>query len=582
MSKKITNKFNPDELSDLFLKTFGEEEVKKVVDEVDYTKYQNDPEAFCVEQLNMEVTDDMRKIMESVKKHRITVAISANGTGKSHLAGALALWFYRAFSGSQVITLAAPPERNLVENIWGKIRMFSRVNPKIVENDKLLSLKVTPKEGEYTDSTLETAILGITIPTAGSEEVKATRVSGYHAPHQLFIADESDGIDDGVYKGIDGCMSGQHARLLCLFNPKQKLGYVYRLIRDGYANVVELSAFNHPNVISGEELIPGAVSQEKTIQRINEWTKPLRKGEVPDPSSCFEVPEFLVGTTTVSGAGKKYPKIPAGWRRIEDPAFSYVVLGRYPAQGANQLISQEWIDAARSRWELYVAERGTNPPRDIRPLLGMDVADEGVDWNVIAAKYGNYIAPLEKWRGMDVDLSATKAAAYYAELRAYQINVESDGLGSSVAPKMGRIGYWFCPECKITYFDDNIHQCPNCLTPENTRFDMIREHINARKIVVGEKSKKRCELGSFGCLRDQLWWSVREWLRTDQAMLPPDSELVEELLAPTYEVRNGKIKVLDSKTLRDKLGRSADNASALIECFYDGMGRPRISNLLGD
>lgn len=574
--------FDPDQLAEMLLQSFGKSEIEKEVNKVDFTKYQWKPELFCKEQLDMIITPDMHRLMESIVKYKITIAQSSNAVGKSHLAGALAVWFYKSFPGSQVLTMASPPERQLREGLWAKIRTFIRQNPSLVEGEKVNTLKITPTNSKYAeeDKTLESCIIGITIPSAGDAEQQATSVSGLHAPYQMAICDEADGVPSGVFKGLEGVISGNNSRLLLLFNPKIRSGYVYQLIKNGLANVVTMSAFDHPNVQTGEDIIPGAVSRDKTVQRINDMTRPIRLGEIPDETTCFEVPDFLVGATTVSGSGQKYPPLPAGWRRIDEPAFSYIVLGRFPAMGSNQLISQEWIDAARSRWDLYTAKFGNKPPIGIRPLLGMDVADEGVDWNTVCASYGNYIAPLEKWRGMDVDLSATRASSYYAELRAYQINVESDGLGASVAPKMGRNGYWFCPQCESTFFNDKIFECPDCKTESGKPVEMIREHINSRKIIVGEKSSKKCELGYFGCLRDQLWWEVREWLRKDQAMLPPDQDLIEELLVVTYGVVEGKIKVMPAKIIREKLGRSADSASALIQTRYTGSGRPKVSNLL--
>ncbi len=505
-------------------------------------------------------------------------------THNSHMAGALALWFYRSFPGAQVITCAAPPERNLIENLWSKIRFFARQNPKLVEDDKVLSLKIMPKGAidSEENSKVESTILGITIPSAGDPESQATRISGYHAPYQLFIFDEGDGVPDGIYKGAEGCLSGEFSRLLILFNPKMKSGAAYRMTKnEKLANVVYLSAFSHPNVITGEDIIPGAVSREKTVQRINDWTKPLRQGEIPDQVACFEVPDFLVGATAESGSGAKYPPLEAGWRRIEEACFSYIVLGRYPAQGSNQLISQEWIDAARSRWDLYTATYGSKTPEGVRPILGMDVADEGGDYNTVAASYGNYIAPLTKWRGLDVDLTSTRALILYSELHSQRINVESDGLGASVAPKMGRQFYWICPVCGKTTIEIHKPEC-SCKSIDGKIVDKDKYYINAQKISVGSLSSKKCELGQFGCLRDELWWTTREWLRSDQAMLPPDNDLIEELTIVTYGVVEGKIKIMPAKMIRQKLGRSADSASALIQTRYQGIGRPKISNLLED
>ena len=70
-----------------------------------------------------------------------------------------------------------------------------------------------------------------------------------------------------------------------------------------------------------------------------------------------------------------------------------------------------------------------------------------------------------------------------------------------------------------------------------------------------------------------MWWSCREWLRTDPgAMLPPDELLIEELQAPTYEVHKGKIRVMKKATMREVLKRSPDRADALCLTFANAGG----------
>ena len=50
-------------------------------------------------------------------------------------------------------------------------------------------------------------------------------------------------------------------------------------------------------------------------------------------------------------------------------------------------------------------------------------------------------------------------------------------------------------------------------------------------------------------------------------MGPPDEMLTEELLYPTYEVKDGKIKVMPKDTMRELLKRSPDRADALCLTF---------------
>jgi hypothetical protein len=52
-------------------------------------------------------------------------------------------------------------------------------------------------------------------------------------------------------------------------------------------------------------------------------------------------------------------------------------------------------------------------------------------------------------------------------------------------------------------------------------------------------------------------------------MLPPDEMLTEELTVPTYEIRNGKIRVMAKDVMRELLRRSPDRADALCLTFYE-------------
>jgi len=89
-----------------------------------------------------------------------------------------------------------------------------------------------------------------------------------------------------------------------------------------------------------------------------------------------------------------------------------------------------------------------------------------------------------------------------------------------------------------------------------------------RPVHVASAPSQAAQEGEFGLLRDQLWWAVREWLRTDPgAMLPPDAQLADELSAPTYHTRRGKLIVSNKDELRDRLGRSPDRADALCLTF---------------
>jgi hypothetical protein len=320
-----------------------------------------------------------------------------------------------------------------------------------------------------------------------------------------------------------------------MFNPRAEVGEAYRMQRDGRANVVHLSAFNHPNVKTGEDVILGAVTRETTVRRINQWCRPLVSGQDNPDSECFVLPDFLVGATAKSQSGQLYPPLTAGYYKVMEPAFSYMVLGRYPSQSTQQLISKEWVSNARSRWDLYVQQYGEKPPENTFGIMGQDVSEFGSDANVNCARYGGYVEKLISWQGMDTVSTADRAVIEAKGKKILRINVDGTGVGSGVAPQMQRAG------------------------------------CNAISVKVASKATERTESGEFYILRDQLWWACREWLRTDPgSMLPPDEALIEELLIPTYVVENGKIRVMKKDTMKELLKRSPDRADALCLTFFDG------------
>lgn len=489
-------------------------------------EYQEDPVSFGERVLGETYTNNVKALMRSVRDNPITIARSSNAVGKTHAAARIAVWWFKTFPNSQVYTAAAPPENNLKKLLWGEIGSITEKHPDLFRGNDINVLHIA--------RSAQCFLTGVTIPTSGSDAQREAKFSGKHAPYLLFIVDEGDAVPDEVYKGIESCMSGGHARLLIMFNPRAEVGAAYRMERDGLANVVNLSAFSHPNVVTSRNVIPGAVTRETTVRRINQWCRPLSKGEEPN-TECFELPAFLVGATAKSQSGLQYPPLKKGFYRVMEPAFSYMVLGEYPAKGSNQLISREWVSRARARWDAYVSEHGEVSPQYSSAMMGVDVGELGNDSSVAAFRYGGFVERLKAWAGVDVITTADKALEEYRSRNVSQVNVDATGIGAGVAPHMRQKG------------------CP------------------ANPIKTASSPTEISTLGEFAILRDQLWWSCREWLRTDTgAMLPPDEQLIEELLCPTYEVQNGKIRVMKKETMRELLKRSPDKADALVLTFYQG------------
>ena len=487
--------------------------------------------------LHRDLTSGQIEILESVRDYKVTVVQSANAVGKTYGAANLALWFLRSFEQSKVISAAAPPLENLERLLWGEIDRTLVDLDDVFEGARhgYLSLEIEP----------DWWLTGVAIPTSGTSAQREAKFSGKHAPHLLFILDEADAVPDEVYRGIESCMSGGHVRLLVLFNPREQSGPVYRMIKAG-AHVIRLDAFSHPNVVQGVEVVPGAVSREITVERINKWSRPATDSDrvVETDPDWFTVPSYLDGCTAIQEDGTLTPPLIGGqWRQVTNPALSYMTLARFPGQSETQLIARSWVEAAQQRWLLWRDAHGDNPPENIRPIHGQDVAEFGGDLNVACFRYGGWVAPFEMWGGVDTTITSDRAAEKAKARNARESNVDGTGVGSGVAPGMMR--WWSANDYQSIATSVKVASAPTVEIPE----------------------------GKFGILRDQIWWLCREWLRKDPgAMLPPDDMLADELCAPKYHTQGGVIKVTDKKTLRAVLHRSPDRADALCLTFVAGAG----------
>jgi hypothetical protein len=251
---------------------------------------------------------------------------------------------------------------------------------------------------------------------------------------------------------------------------------------------------------------------------------------------CFEIPEYLVNAAATAQDGSIYPPLEGGHRKIISNEFSYMVLGEYPSQSETQLISDDWIMKARNRWDEYVSVNGE---MQVNPIMGLDIAEYGKDYNVACLREGNFVARFNMWMGIDVIKSGDRAVTIYNDKNVSLVVVDATGVGAGVAPYMAR------------------------QTVKSGKVKAVSIKVSERPHYGYVKS----ELGDFYQLRDQLWWAVREWLRLEEAMLPPDEFLIQELKTPTYRIINGKIKIVEKDKMREILRRSTDRADSLCLTF---------------
>jgi hypothetical protein len=430
-----------------------------------YLQYQEDPVGFIRDILGVDlVWEVLESICNSVRDNPYTAVQSANSVGKTFISARIALWWLNTFPGNtKVITTAAPPERQIKELLWGEIKAASRMA--LADGAKLVGNKPGAMNIRVHDTWWAQ---GFTIPMTGTAEERIARFQGHHAEHLLFIVDEAHGVPPEIYEAIESCMSGGHNHVLLLSNPLAPSGPFYDSVNDPRFHTIQVSAFDHPNVIEGKEVVPGCITRDRTVERIMKWSCPLRSDETQD-ATCFTVPE-------------------------------------------------------------YITEHVQSEPA----IAGLDVAEMGTDANAWLVRKGHWVSEIDRWNGVDPIKTGAEATLKAKELKIDQVNSDGVGVGSSIAPHLRVNG------------------------------------ISALGIKFSESPTIEVDEGKFKLLRDQLLWSIREWLRTDpKAMLPPDPQLAQELSVLTYEPDiRGYITVMPKRKIRKLIGRSPDALDALAFTFY--------------
>lgn len=256
----------------------------------------------------------------------------------------------------------------------------------------------------------------------------------------------------------------------------------------------------------------------------------------------------------------------SGWHVIhldglESPNFTGE---RVPTELAEQLLSPEWVEDKKKRWgeesPLYIskvrglfpedAEDGVVPlswvkrcqnqePKtvpDEKVQLGVDVGAGG-DFTSIREVRGKRAARVWRDHSKDPQAVVGKVVEVIRETGATSVKVDVIGIG------WGIVG-WLKEKRAEGVFEAEI------------------VGVN-----VGEASTDPTR---FPRLRDQIWWEIgRELSETGGWDLSDlDDDTVAQLIAPKYSLdASGRVKVERKDETRKRLGRSPDDADALLLAY---------------
>jgi hypothetical protein len=408
------------------------------------------------------------EIMESVRDNPRTTVRSSNGVGKDWTASEIVLWWLYTRYPSIVIT-TAPTNRQVEDVLWGEIRK-KWANSRVKLEGKLLQTKLTLGDKWY---------------ATGFSTDQEAQFQGFHEENILIIFSEAQGIPQMIWDAAEGCMTSKGARMLVIGNPIGIGTTFHKTFTSPIWNKIHISAFDSPNVISGKLEIPSLVTREWVDERKAEW------GE-------------------------------------DSPLYQARVLGDFPTESDDTLISLNWI------------ERATNKRIEIgssRRVLGVDIARYGTNETVVADFDGFRCAiPIIRMGSSLVD-SAGSIMDYLRnfdveKFRQHEVEIFADdvGVGGGLVDILGREGY------KI-------------------------------RGIVGNAVPTEPE--KFFDMRAEMYWELRERFRMDTISIPDDDKLKSQLACLKYEyTTRGQIRLISKEKLKKSGQESPDRSDALAMAVW--------------
>lgn len=426
------------------------------------------------------------------------VLCGGQGTGKDTLTAAWAL--YEAFVLGSLVLLSGATDRQVHQVLMRHeiAGMWRHAAGKLPGERYERAIRIPGHERG-----------GILAFTSGSPE----KFVGHHAPRIFIALTEGQALEAEIFQAAQRCKVGSGA-ILVSCNPTSTATAVYSLTQSGAWETLVWSCLDHPNVLEGREVIPGAVTLA--------WVELMRAEH-----------------------------------GVASPFWSVAVLGQFPDQAVDSLVQPSWIDAGVARWE--AGELGPTR-RTAAAMIGLDVARSGSDFCVAAPVLGNLIGSnnarrgkgvilreFVAWRGLDLMATTHK-------VRELSISIERD-----------RTSAWRMVDAAPVVVD-----MPGLGSGVYDRMEELNRDTDARvKAIAFNGWTRRAAPARATNDRAESHWLIREGLERGTLAIPPDAMLREELLSVRWSLdARGQVLMESKDLIRPRLKRSPDRLDALSMALF--------------
>lgn len=316
----------------------------------------------------------LEQLVEAVASNPRVAVRAGHGTGKTFILARIALWWLYSFPPAKVVT-TAPTWSQVSDLLWRELESAYKTAA-VPMGGRLLQTELTVGP--------EWFAIGISPQDTVSERSQGTvKGQGYHSPNLLVILDEAPGVPPSRWDTlVDSLPTGSHNHVVAVGNPTSPSGRFYDCFtKPGWATL-SISCLDHPNVVEGRDVIPGAVSREWVEDKRRQW------GD-------------------------------------SSPLWQAKVLGEFPTEGTDSLFPLGWLEEA-------VRFQGKPGPW----RYGIDVARFGDDSTVYARVGGEVAEVHEVHRKEDTQQTAGRIAQLWAAGNVQAIGVDDSGVGGGVTDRL--------------------------------------------------------------------------------------------------------------------------------------------------
>lgn len=342
-----------------------------------------DPKAFAKHFLKTDLWDIQAQIAYSIDKNPRTAVKACHASGKTFVAACILLWFLARHQEAIVVT-TAPTWQQVEKLLWGEVHAALARSIYPYPKPTMTEIRLGPKRYAY----------GLSTSVTNQDE--GVKFQGIHAENELIILDEAPGVDPKIWTAIEGNRAGGNVRILAIGNPTISSGPFHTAFHEGretWANFT-ISAFDCPNL------------KGLTLESLLEMGK--KHPEMLDDNA-------LPYLTTRRWVYERYFEWGPG-----HPLWESRVLGNFPAQSEDALLSLTWLEEAGRRDLKGKGEDGIK--------VGIDVAGPGEAETVFCARRGPEILELTAWPRED------PRGEIVAKLNKYRdhlvaVNIDAIGIG---------------------------------------------------------------------------------------------------------------------------------------------------------